>query len=310
MEQKPESMREAFGQTLQQMGEANSDIVVVGADTTESISSAIFGKRFPDRFFNVGIAEQNMIGISAGLALYGKRIFCGTYMVFLERALDQIRNTIGYCNLDVKLIGAHTGISVGPDGGSHQCIEDISVMRALPNFRVVVPGDAYSTRQIVREAASTKGPFYIRLIRSSVPNVYTDQEIKVGRVNVLREGSDVGIVACGIMIHEALKAAERLNKEGISAKVVDCHTIKPIDADALVKIAKETGAIVTAEDHNIMGGLGSAVAEVLSTNYPTRVGMVGVKDTYGESGDPALLMKKYGISEDSIFDMAKQMVKR
>lgn len=309
MEKKPESMREAFGQSLVQMGESNNDIVVVGADTTESIASGIFGKKFPERFFNVGIAEQNMIGISAGLALYGKRVFCGTYMVFLERAIDQIRNTVAYCNLDVKIIGAHTGISVGPDGGSHQVIEDIAIMRALPRFRVIVPCDSYSAREITKEAASTKGPFYIRLIRSNVLNVYENEQVKVGKANVVRDGSDVSIIACGIMVHEALKAAEKLKSENISARVIDCHTIKPIDEEMIMKAAKDTGRIITAEDHNVMGGLGSAVAEVLSKKMPTKISMVGVNDTFGESGDPAQLMVKYGISEENIIEKARAMMK-
>lgn len=310
MEQKLESMREVFGQTMTKLGESNKNLVVVGADTSESIASALFGKKFPDRFFNVGIAEQNMIGVSAGLAMFGKRVFCGTYAVFLERAIDQIRNTIAYCNLDVKIIGAHAGLSVGPDGGSHQTIEDISIMRALPNLSVVAPADSYSAGEMAKEVANTKGPFYIRLIRPNVPNIYTNETVKVGKANILREGSDIGIVACGLLVHEALKAAEKLQREGISARVIDCHTIKPIDEDIIIKAAKDTGRIITAEDHNVMGGLGSAVAEVLSRKHPTMMSMIGVNDAFGESGDPAQLMAKYGISENNILEKARTMVKQ
>jgi transketolase len=309
MEQKSESLREAFGKELEELGSQMSDLVVVGADTTESIKSGLFGDKFPERFFNVGIAEQNMVGVSSGLALYGKTVVCGTYMVFLERAIDQIRNTIAYCNLDVKIIGAHTGISVGPDGGSHQDIEDIAIMRALPNMKVVAPADAYSTKALVKEAVTTKGPFYIRLIRPNSMSVYSNEEIKVGKANVLRDGKDISIIACGIMVPEALKAAERLQTVGISASVIDCHTIKPIDESTIIKAANNTGRIITAEDHNIMGGLGSAVAEVLSRRRPTLIGMIGVHDVFGESGQDAELMVKYGISEQSIFEKAKGMVK-
>lgn len=308
MEQKQESMREWVGSALLELGASNRGLVVVGADTTESLSLKPFGERFPGRLFNVGIAEQDMIGISSGLALYGKTVFCGTYAVFIERAIDQIRNTIGYCNLDVKIIGAHTGLSVGPDGGSHQTIEDIAIMRAIPNMKVVVPSDSYSAGALTREMAITKGPFYIRLIRSAVPNLYKDQKISVGKANVLTEGNDVAIIACGIMVHEAIKAADRLRAHGIYARVIDCHTIKPIDEDTIIKAAKETGRIVTAEDHNMYGGLGSAVAELLSRKRPTMIEMVAVKDEFGESGSGAEVMAKHGITEKEIFEKAKGMM--
>ncbi len=310
-EQKLDSMRKALGVAIQELGAKNIDIVVVGADTTESVHLDLFGKDFPDRFFNVGIAEQNMVGIAAGLAFGGKTVFCGTYMVFMERAIDQIRNTIGYCGLDVKLIGAHTGLSVGPDGGSHQTIEDIAIMRAIPKFRVVAPCDAPSAKAIAKQAAETRGPFYIRIVRPDSMNVYADpaDDFKVGKANVLREGKDVSIIACGIMVQEALKAADKLATSGVSASVIDCHTIKPIDEDAIVRAASSTGRIVTAEDHNVIGGLGSAVAEVLSRKRPTPMSIVGVRDTFGESGGQPELMAKYGISSDSIFEEAKRLVK-
>ncbi len=309
MDQKPISMREAIGNALIEMGSTNKDLMVVGADTTESLHLMPFGEKYPGRLVNIGIAEQNMIGISSGLALSGKTVFCGTYMVFIERALDQIRNTLAYCKLNVKIIGAHTGISVGPDGGSHQTIEDIAMMRALANMRVLVPSDAYTARRLAIEAANEKGPFYIRLIRGTVPDVHGDQEIKIGKSSTLKDGKDVSIIACGIMVHEALKAAEMLSKEGISARVIDCYSIKPIDEETVLKAANETKGIVTAEDHNIYGGLGSAVAELLSRKRPTRIEMVAVNDTFGESGNPSELMIKYGISAQNIFDKAKELVK-
>ena len=308
-EAKVASMRTALGQALVNLGEEKQDMVVVGADTTESIKMLDFGKRFPERFFNVGIAEQNMIGISAGFALSGKTAFCGTYVVFLERAIDQIRNTIAYCNLDVKIIGSHGGISVGPDGGSHQAIADLSIMRAIPRMRVVAPSDATSAKALVREMGATEGPAYIRILRSSTPLIYEDgKEIKAGRAETLEDGSDVTIIANGIMVAEALKASRMLKGQGISAEVLDCHTIKPIDSAAIVKSARKTGYVVTAEDHNIMGGLGSVVAEVLARERPTKMGMVGVMDTFGESGDGPSLMEKYGLSSASIINEAKRLV--
>jgi transketolase len=309
MDENTESMREGIGDVLLELGDANHDIVVVGADTTESLSLDKFGKKFPGRLFNVGIAEQNMIGVSAGLALYGKNVFCGTYTVFLERALDQIRNTLGYCRLNVKIIGSHTGISVGPDGGSHQAVEDIAIMRAIPNMRVVVPSDSYSAKALVREIAGLRGPFYLRLIRSKGPDLHKGQNVTLGKANVLRDGNDIAIIACGIMVYEAVKAAERLGKEGIHAMVIDCHTIKPLDEETIVNAAEKTGRVVTAEDHNIYGGLGSAVAEVLSQRRPTPMGMVAVNDVFGESGKDTELMEKYGINENAIFKKAKEMMK-
>lgn len=311
VEIKTASLRDALGEALVELGNERKETVVVGADTTESIKMLEFGKKFPERFFNVGIAEQNMIGVSAGLALAGKTVFCGTYVVFLERAIDQIRNTIAYCKLDVKIIGSHGGIAVGFDGGSHQAIEDLSIMRALPNMRVIAPGDAYSAKMLIKEVGLSKGPAYIRILRSSVPVVYKGNEsVKLGKIETLIEGTDLAIIANGVMLAEALKAAETLKQNGISAEVMDCHTIKPLDREAIIKAAKKTGAIVTAEDHNVIGGLGSAVAEVLSKEYPTKMAMVGVKDTFGESGDGPELMKKYGLYAGNIVDEATSLLKR
>lgn len=302
-------MRDALGDAVVELGSELPNLIVIGADTSESLQTMRFGKQFPDRFFNVGIAEQNMVGISAGFALSGMRVICGTYQVFLERAIDQIRNTIAYCNLDVKIVGAHTGLATGPDGGSHQAIEDISIMRAIPNIKVVAPCDYTSCKELVRQATLAEGPFYIRIIRPALAQVYDDgKKVRLGKANVLKNGSDVTIIAHGIMVQEAIKAAALLEADGVSAAVVDCHTIKPIDGEMLLQAAESTRAIVVAEDHNIIGGLGSAVAEFISENSPVEVGIVGVKDTFGESGDQASLFEKYGLTAASIQAKAKYIL--
>jgi transketolase len=304
------SIRSAFGEALVEIGEKRKDVVVVGADTTESLRISLFGKKFPDRLFNVGIAEQNMIGVAAGLALSGKTVFCGTYAMFLERAIDQIRNTIAYCNLNVKIVGSHAGLHAGPDGATHQALEDISIMRSLPNMRVIAPSDYYSTKVLAKQIAETKGPFYVRLVRADLPIIYENNEdIRIGKIETLKEGSDIAIIANGVLVSKALNAAAKLKEKGISTEVVDCHTIKPIDENEIVRLAKKTGRIITAEDHNTIGGLGSAVAEVLSRKYPIRLSLIGMKDVFGESGDSEELMKKHGLSEDAIVKEAVEMAK-
>lgn len=304
------SMRDALGEALVQLGEELPELVVVGADTTGSLKFSVFGEKFPQRFFNVGIAEQNMIGVAAGLALAGKKVVCGTYAVFMPgRAVDQIRNTVAYCNLDVKLVGSHGGISVGPDGGSHQALEDIAIMRSMPNMRVIVPADAVATKKLFKEACRRPGPYYIRLARPNVPTVYSEEkELSIGRAEILKEGEDVAIVAAGLMVYRALKAAEKLREVGISAMVIDSHTIKPLDEETIVSAAKRTGRLVSAEEHNVFGGLGSAIAEVLVRKHPVRVEMVGVNDVFGESGEPEELMAKYGLTETNIFQAALRVV--
>ncbi|MEM0120862.1 MAG: transketolase C-terminal domain-containing protein, partial [Thermoprotei archaeon] len=288
------SMRDALGEALAKLGEEIPELVVVGADTSASLKLSVFGSKFPHRFFNVGIAEQNMIGVAAGFALSGKKVVCGSYAVFMPgRAVDQIRNTIAYCNLDVKLVGSHGGVSVGPDGGSHQAIEDIAIMRSIPNMRVIVPADGSSTKKLFTQACKNKGPYYIRLARPNSPTVYAeDTELLVGKAEVITDGSDVAIVAAGLMVDKALKAAKTLRDVGVSAMVVDSHTVKPLDADTIVLAAKKTGAVVTAEEHNVFGGLGSAVAELLIKTYPVKMEMVGVNDVFGESGETDELMQK------------------
>ena len=296
------AMRDAYGEALLELGAENMDVVVVGADTTGSLKSGVFATKFPERFFNVGIAENNLVSIAAGLALAGKVAFAGTYAIFVPgKSVDQIRNNIAYPNLNVKLVCSHGGISVGPDGASQQQVEDVAIMRSIPRMKVIVPGDAVSTKAIVKAIAGIGGPFYVRLPRASTQVVYEGGfSYELGKANVLREGNDVALVACGIMVPEALKAAESLMSKGLSAAVVDLHTIKPIDAETLVKVAKGCGRVVTAEEHNIMGGMGSAVAEVLGEQYPTPMKRVGVLDTFGESGEAGELLKKYGLTAANI----------
>ncbi|MDG6917204.1 MAG: transketolase family protein [Nitrososphaerota archaeon] len=296
------AMRDAYGDALLELGAENKDVVVIGADTTGSLKSGVFASKFPERFFNVGIAEQNLVSIAAGMALAGKIPYAGTYAIFVPgKSVDQIRNNIAYPNLNVKIVCSHGGISVGPDGASHQQVEDIAIMRAIPKMNVIVPADAVSTKAIAKAIAAIPGPFYVRLTRSSTPVIYDGGfRYEHGKANVLKEGGDVGIVACGIMVSEALKAAEALRTKGVAASVLDLHTIKPIDSDAIVKLARSCGRVVTVEEHNVMGGMGSAVAEVLGERYPVPIRRVGVMDTFGESGEAADLLRKYGLTAANV----------
>jgi len=305
------SMRSAYGEALVELGASHPEVVVLGADTTESIKSGMFGAKFPDRFFNLGIAEQNLVGVAAGLALAGKTPYAGTYAIFIPgKCVDQIRNIVAYADLNVKLVCSHGGISVGPDGGSHQQLEDIAIMRAIPRMRVVVPADSVSAKSIIKAIADIQGPFYVRLTRgivkgSTSPIIYEEGfDYKLGKLNVLREGSDVAIFACGMMVPEALLAAESLRVKGVSASVVDAHTIKPLDEELVARLAKQCGSIVTVEEHNIYGGLGSAIAEAVTKHYPVRVERVGVNDRFGESGEAPELFKKYGLTPEKIEEAA------
>lgn len=308
---KQAAMRDAYGEALLELGASNPNVVVVGADTTGSLKSGVFATKFPERFFNVGIAEQNLISIAAGFALAGKLVYAGTYAIFVPgKSVDQIRNNIAYPNLNVKIVCSHGGISVGPDGASHQQVEDIAIMRSIPRMKVVVPADSVSTKSIIEAIASISGPFYVRLTRPSTSIVYDSGfEYKLGRANLLREGNDVAIFACGIMVPEALKAAESLKAAGVSASVVDLHTIKPIDSELIVEWAQRCGRVVTAEEHNIMGGMGSAVAEILGEKRPTPMKRVGVMDTFGESGEAGELLKKYGLTSVDIEQAASSLVR-
>lgn len=302
--------REAFGETLVELAAEGIDVVAVEADLSKSTTTATFAKAHPDRFFNVGIAEANMIGTAAGLAVAGKVAFTGSFAVFgTGRAYDQIRNTVCYSNLDVKLAPTHSGITVGPDGGSHQMIEDIALMRVLPGMRVLVPADYNAAKAALRLAATTPGPFYVRLGRATLPQVHPEGfELELGRAYVLREGTDVTLAACGVMVAEALAAADALAENGISAEVIDVASVKPLDEGTLVASARKTGAVVTCEEHSVMAGMGSAVAELLAQKAPTPMKLVGVNDVFGTSGEPAELMAHFGLTANDIVAATKVLL--
>ncbi|HLB11760.1 MAG TPA: transketolase C-terminal domain-containing protein [Dehalococcoidia bacterium] len=296
------STREAYGKTLVQLGRENPDIVVLDADLSTSTQTIYFAREFPDRFFNVGLAEQNLIGISAGLAASGKTVFASSFAVFATgRCFDQIRVSIAQPHLNVKVVASHAGISVGEDGASHQAIEDLALMCSLPGFTVVVPADEVETPQAIRASAATPGPFYVRCGRPKVPVVYPpDYHFVPGKAAVMREGQDVTIVANGLMLAAALEAAAALEREGVDALVLSMPTVKPVDTDALVSAARVTGAVVVAEEHLLHGGLGSVVAQVLAERHPVPVGFVALRDTYAESGKPDELLAKYGLTAEDI----------
>jgi transketolase len=301
---------EAYGEALIKLGRENPNIVVLDADLSKSTKTAKFAQVFPERFFHIGIAEANMIGIASGLALCGKIPFVSTFAVFAPgKCLDQLRNAVAYPNLNVKIVVTHGGLTVGPDGATHQSVEDIAVMRSIPNFVVIVPADAVTTQKVIEEIAESYGPAYVRLCRPIVPIIYDeDVNFRVGKGLIFFDGDDVSIVAMGIMLSEALKAAEILKRKGVSARVLDMHTVKPIDKDLLIKAAKETGRLVTCEDHNVIGGLGSSVAEALSEAYPVPIRRVGIQDVFGESGSYSALMAKYGLTAESIANAALSLV--
>jgi transketolase len=304
--------REAYGEVLKDLGTANPNVVVLDADLSKSTKTNVFAKAHPERFFNMGIAEQNLIGTAAGLAAAGKIPFASTFAIFATgRAYEQIRNSIAYPQLNVKIAASHAGLTVGEDGASHQMLEDLALMRVLPNMTVIVPADAEETRQAVQAAAAMQGPVYIRLGRSGVPVLFgSDYNYKIGKAVQIAAGSDVTIIATGIMVGMALEAAQTLQNEGIKARVLNVHTIKPIDREAIIAAAQETGAIVTAEEHNIIGGLGSAVAEVLVETRPVPMIRVGVRDTFGESGTPDTLLEKYGLTAKNIEAAVKSVIAR
>ena len=306
----PKATREALGTTLVALADEGVDVVAVEADLSKSTTTAKLTDKYPERLFNVGIAEANMIDVAAGLSISGKVAFTGSFAVFATgRAYDQIRNTVCYSNLNVKLTPTHAGISVGPDGGSHQMIEDLALMRVLPGMTVLVPADYDSACAAIRTAAATPGPFYIRLGRTGSEPVYPEgHEFVVGKANVLREGTDVTIIACGLLVAEALKASDSLSDEGISAEVIDIASLKPIDAETVIASAKKTGRVVTAEEHSIIGGLGSAVAEVLGEGAPCPLRRIGVNDVFGTSGEPDELMAHYGLTATDIAAAARELV--
>ncbi|HOM43700.1 MAG TPA: transketolase family protein [Bacillota bacterium] len=304
--------REAYGNALAEFGSDNR-IVVFDADLSKSTKTDNFRKKYPERFFNMGIAEGNMMVTAAGMATCGKVVFASTFAMFAAgRAFEQVRNSICYPKLNVKIGATHAGLSVGEDGASHQAIEDIAIMRAIPNMTVISPADAVETKYAVKAAIEHEGPVYLRLGRLNVPVIYDESSYKfeIGKGIVLAEGNDAAIIATGLMVSAALEAKELLQQEGISARVIDIHTIKPIDVDIIVKAARETGAIVTAEEHNIIGGLGSAVAEVLSENYPVPLVRVGVQDKFGKSGKPDILLQMYGLTAADIVKSTKAALKK
>ena len=304
--------RQAYGDALVELGEKNKDIVVLDADLSKSTTTVKFGKKFPERFFNMGVAEANMMNTAAGLATCGKIAFVSSFSIFATgRAWEQIRNTICYSGLNVKIVATHSGVSVGPDGASHQCIEDISLMKTIPTMTVVEPCDAVETRKAILAAVAHKGPIYIRLGRAAVPVITKKEEpYTIGKATILRNGKDVAIVACGALVANSLTAADMLSKEGIEATVVNMHTIKPIDQEILVKVAKQVNAVVTAEQHVLDGGLGSAVATVLARNYPVPVEMIGIDNRFGQSGDPDILFKEYHLLPEDIVVAAKRAIER
>lgn len=302
--------REAYGNALKKLA-SNQNIVVLDADLSGSTKTVEFKKVCPERFFNVGIAEQDLIGTAAGMAIAGKVPFASSFAMFATgRAFEIIRNTVAYPKLNVKIAATHAGLTVGEDGGSHQSIEDISLMRGIPNMTVINPADSTEAEQAVLKAAEIYGPVYIRLGRAAVEDIYDETyQFELGKGVELRKGKDVTIIATGLMVQKSLEAAKKLKDENIFARVINIHTIKPIDRDIIIKAAKETSAIVTAEEHSIIGGLGSAVLEVLSDEYPVPLNRIGIMDEFGESGKPNELLEKYGLTEENIIEGCRKVMK-
>lgn len=300
--------REAYGKALVKLGKTNDHVVVLDADLSKSTKTNDFFKAYPNRFFNMGIAEQNLLGAACGFAASGKIPFVSTFAMFATgRAFEVIRNSVCYPKLNVKICATHAGITVGEDGGSHQSVEDISLMRSIPNMTVLVPADGIEAEKMIFAAAEFDGPTYVRLGRSAVPTIFgEDYNFEIGKGVVLREGNDATIISCGMMVNEALIAADMLKQENINVRVINMSTIKPIDTELIIKAAKETKAIVTAEEHSIIGGLGSAVSEVVSENHPVIVKKVGINDSFGESGTPNELLEKYGLTAKNIVEKVKE----
>ena len=305
-EKRTADMRGAYGDTLVELGRDDLRIVCIGGDTTESLKTKKFGDKYPERMFNVGIAEANLVSVAAGLAIAGKIAFASTYAAFIPgRCVDQIRNTICYPFLNVKLVVSHSGLTVGPDGASHQQIEDIAGMRAIPNMRVLVPADAVAVKYLIKKIAYTPGPFYMRLARPSSEVIYADQAeaFELGSGNIIQDGSDATIIACGLMVSRALEAAKELKRKGISCRVIDMFSIKPVDKELVARCAKETGAIATAEEHNVIGGLGGIISEVIGETYPVPIKRVGIHDMFGESArdeEIDMLLEHYGLTAAEI----------
>jgi len=302
--------RESYGNILIELGGENQNIVVLDADLSKSTKTAGFAKKFPERFINAGIAEQNLMGMAAGLATTGKIPFASTFAVFATgRAFEVIRNSICYPNLNVKIAATHAGLTVGEDGGSHQSIEDIAIMRSLPNMSIIVPADDIEARQAIRVAANMQGPVYLRLGRLGVPNIFDSNDtFTFGKGNLLKKGEDITIIGTGMMTHRCLEAADQLEKAGIHARVINISTIKPIDEEIIIQAAQETKHIITVEEHSIIGGLGSAVCDVVTNYCPVQVIKIGVNDQFGESGTPEELLTKHGLTSENIYHTAKRVV--
>ena len=305
MKEEKKATRQSFGEMLEQLGGENKDIVVLDADLSEATKTSIFAKKFPERFFDMGIAEANMMGVAAGIASCGKIPYVSTFAAFAAgRAYDQIRSSICYPNLNVKICATHCGITVGEDGATHQMLEDLALMRVLPNMTVLCPSDDVETKYLIEEISKIKGPVYVRLARLATPGIYEEnQKFEIGKAIQIGEGTDATVFATGVVVPEAIKAKELLEKEGINIRVVDMHTIKPIDKDIIIKSAKETKKLISIEDHSIIGGLGSAISEVLADEYPCKLIRMGIKDVFGQSGNAVELLKYFGLTSDAIIKM-------
>ena len=297
--------RQSYGEALLELGKENKNIVVFDSDLSSATKTSIFAKEFPERFFDMGIAEQNMISTAAGIATCGKIPYASTFAVFAAgRAYDQIRNSVCYPNLNVKICATHAGITVGEDGATHQMLEDISLMRTLPNMKVFSPSDDIETKWIIKEISKIDGPCYVRLSRLATPTIYEEnQKFEIGKAVQIGEGTDGTIFATGVTVSEAIKAKEELKSKGIDVRVIDIHTIKPIDKEIIIKCAKETNKLISIEDHSIIGGLGSSISEVLTEEYPTKLIRLGIRDTFGKSGKAEELMKYFKITAENIIKM-------
>ncbi|HSA07044.1 MAG TPA: transketolase family protein [Candidatus Gastranaerophilales bacterium] len=306
------SLRQAYGETLVQLGAENKNIVVLDADLACSTQTIQFKKAFPERFFNMGVAEQDAIGTAAGLAYSGKTAFFSTFAVFASgRAWDQVRCSVAYPKFDVKIVATHGGVTVGEDGATHQALEDISLMRSLPNMKVIIPADSVETKAVIRYIAENKGPYYVRLTRPAMPEIFDAKKYKFDmKAKVLVEGKDITIATYGETVVEALKCAEMLKEKGISAEIINVPVIKPLDEETILKSARKTGAVLTVENHSIIGGLGSAVCELLAENQPLPVKRVGVRDVFGQSGEYTELMKKYGLVAEKFIEDAMQLIEK
>ncbi|MDD3718533.1 MAG: transketolase C-terminal domain-containing protein [Actinomycetota bacterium] len=303
------STRDGYAAALLELGEKNENVVVLDADLAKSTQTEKFKQRFPERFVDCGVAEQNLMATAAGLAATGKTVYASTFAIFATgRAYDQVRNTIAYSNLDVKICASHGGITVGEDGSSHQALEDIALMRAVPRMKVIVPADYYETREAVKAVAEIEGPVYVRIGRPKVPVLFgEDYRFELGKALILRPGRDVTVLACGFMLHKALEAAEELAAEGLEAEIIDLHTIKPLDREVILASAARTRRVITCEEHSVLGGMGGAVAELLGEEMPTPMRRIGMKDTFGTSGKAEELVEHFGLGSRHIAEVARTL---